>query len=145
MEDGWHYGAEVSLTTKARYRRSVAGAIRNRLPLVPRRPETITRPYPLVRKSDYAHRYQGGKSHQMDFMRGVADLADAIIEGREPRISARFALHVNEIVLALQYPDRMGSPRRLTSSFAPMAPMPWALQEPSHTPGGRNDESARRR
>jgi hypothetical protein len=62
----------------------------------------------------------------MDFARGPAEMAAAIAERRPSRMSARYALHVNEIVLAMQSPAQMGSPRWLASSFQPPAPMPWA-------------------
>jgi predicted dehydrogenase len=127
VDDGWFYGSPVRLTSRVRPRRSLAAALRSRLPGAWPPEETVTERIPLVRKADYAHRYRGGTSHQMDVARGVAELAQAIDERREPRISGRFALHVNEIVLTLQYPERMGSPRRLTTTFPAMQPMPWAM------------------
>lgn len=41
---------------------------------------------------------------QMDFSRGIADQASALAERRAPRISAAFALHINEVVLSIQNP-----------------------------------------
>jgi hypothetical protein len=63
----------------------------------------------------------------MDFGRGIAELASACSEGRESRLSARFALHVTEIVLGIQQPQKYGVPLTLTSTFEPVDPMPWAL------------------
>ena len=82
------------------------------------------RTYPLVRKSDFRFRYDA--THAMDFSRGVAEQAAGIVEGRDPRLSSAFSLHVNEIVLAMQNPEEMGHHRRLTTTFAPPSPMPWA-------------------
>ena len=79
---------------------------------------------PLARRP--AFRYGGKGANRMDFCRGVAELAGSIAEGRPCRLSGRFSLHVNEIVLALQDPAGMGSPRRLTTAFDPVEPMPWA-------------------
>ncbi len=79
---------------------------------------------PPVRRTDFSPRFRG--SHQMDFARGPAELADAIAERRPCRLSARHALHVNEIALAIQYPREMGCPRTLTTTFEPIAPMAWA-------------------
>ena len=62
----------------------------------------------------------------MDFCRGIAEMADAIREQRPCRISARFALHVNEIVLAMQPKPGPGAVRELQSTFEPMRPMDWA-------------------
>jgi hypothetical protein len=87
-------------------------------------PGIAPRRVPLVRKTKPRHRYQG--TTEMDFARGPAELAAAIAEKRPCRLSADFALHVNEIVLAMQNPGRMGCPYRVTSTFEPVKPMPWA-------------------
>jgi predicted dehydrogenase len=84
--------------------------------------------YPLVRKPTF--RYGGKGARRMDFCRGVAELAGAAAEGRACRLSGRFSLHVNEIVLALQDPATMGSPRFLSTTFDPVEPMPWASNPP---------------
>jgi predicted dehydrogenase len=84
--------------------------------------------YPLVQKPTFQYGGKGAK--RMDFCRGVAELAGAITEGRPCRLSARFSLHVNEIVLALQDPVTMGSPRFLKTTFDPVEPMPWASSAP---------------
>jgi hypothetical protein len=62
----------------------------------------------------------------MDSYRGLAELADAVQSQREPRLDARWALHVNELVLATQYPERYGPVREVASTFEPMQPMSWA-------------------
>lgn len=62
----------------------------------------------------------------MDFTRGIAEMAEALDADRTPRLSGDFALHVTEVSLALQYPDRFGADYRVTSRLAPMEPMPWA-------------------
>jgi predicted dehydrogenase len=79
---------------------------------------------PLVRKADFHYKTVG--SNRCDYARGVAELAASIREDRPCRLSARFSLHVNEITLTLQDPEGMGCPRRLTTTFDPVAPMPWA-------------------
>ncbi len=61
-----------------------------------------------------------------DFSKGVAELANAITEGRPCRLSAEHGLHVNEIVLTLQNPQAMNSPRLLQTTFPAIDPMPWA-------------------
>jgi hypothetical protein len=62
----------------------------------------------------------------MDFMRGVAELAAAIREGRSSRLDEDFAVHVTEVTEMLQYPERFERPATVRSSFAPIAPMDWA-------------------
>ena len=83
----------------------------------------LRRKYPLVKKANFL-RYKG--SHHADVSRGIAEMAAAIRENRPCRLSARYALHVNEIVLAIQNPLEMKSPRRLESTFDTIDPMPWA-------------------
>ena len=62
----------------------------------------------------------------MDFSSGVAELADSIAENRPCRLSARFCLHVNELVLAIQNASEVGQPYRVESTFDPIEPMAWA-------------------
>lgn len=80
--------------------------------------------YPLVGKTRGRFRYKG--SQQMDFCRGVAELASAITEKRACRLSARYSLHNNEVVLAIHNALETGSPSKISSSFEPIEPMPWA-------------------
>jgi hypothetical protein len=59
-------------------------------------------------------------ANPMDFCRGIAELAAAVRDAREPTLTARWSLHVTELVLAMQNPERLGSPRRLSTRFAPL-------------------------
>jgi predicted dehydrogenase len=81
-------------------------------------------PIPPVRESKFDSYPRN--THHMDFARGVAEQAEALRESRPCRLSARFMLHVNEIVLALQPPRGASGTRVITSTFDPIAPMPWA-------------------
>lgn len=110
IKDCWYYGAPVYI------KRSI-NIGRKRL-------ENFWKQnYPLVKKAPKLG-YRG--SQQMDFCRGVAEMAAAIIQERPCRLSARFSLHNNEIVLAINNSLETGSPYKLTSSFEPVEPMPWA-------------------
>ena len=80
--------------------------------------------YPLAARGT---RYNYRGTQQMDFARGVADLASAIREGRPARLSARYSLHINEIVLAVQNATEGSSTYSMTTSFDAIEPMPWAL------------------
>lgn len=119
VEDCWDYGSAVTLTkrTPLRIRAEKHPNAARILGLGPRA-------YPLVRKPGFRSRTRG--SNPMDFARGVAELAESVRTGRPCRLSPRYALHVNEVVLAMASPDVMGSPRQITSTFEPLAPMPWA-------------------
>lgn len=61
----------------------------------------------------------------MNFMLGPAEMLDAIAHGRAPRLGADFALHLNEVTLAIHEAGR-GAVTEIGTRFAPVAPMPWA-------------------
>jgi len=75
-----------------------------------------------VRRSAFA--YDDHRGLRMDFARGIAELADALVEDREPRLSARWSLHVTELALAMNAGE--GIRREMRTTFAPIMPMPWA-------------------
>jgi predicted dehydrogenase len=79
--------------------------------------------YRLARSGEGRARYRGAQ--RRDFARGIADLAAAILERREPRLSEDFCLHVTEVVLAMSGAGGTGS-TRMRTTFGPPAPMPWA-------------------
>jgi predicted dehydrogenase len=120
VKEAWDFGSPVLLKkwtpfTFRAERRSPALA---HLAVGPRQ-------IPLVRAPRF--RSKGKGANPIDFSRGVAELADAIREDRRCRLAPDFSLHVTEIALTLHAPTQMGSPRRMTTTFAPMDPMPWAL------------------
>jgi len=80
------------------------------------------RRYPFCRPPS-GHRVSRDKP--VDFLRGPAELIEAISEGRDSRLSGRFAAHIVELTERLQWPARFAS-TRVDTSFAPIAPMPWA-------------------
>jgi predicted dehydrogenase len=108
-EDTWFYGSRVTL------RRSVNLGPRHQW--LPRRRLKLA-----GRPAKYGYR----GIQQMDFARGVADLASAVREGRSPRLSARYCLHTNEIVLAVSDVLRTSSSYQMTTVFEPIDPMPRA-------------------
>ena len=71
-----------------------------------------------------------GPSH-VAWARGVADLAEAIVEDRPHRASAEQAAHVVEILEAIE--TSMAADGRsvpVSSSFEPPALLPWAVPDP---------------
>jgi predicted dehydrogenase len=64
----------------------------------------------------------------MDFFRGVAEMVDAIDAKRRCLLPADFALHVNELTLAIQNAGRAAPPYRLTTSFEPLSPSSSTLE-----------------
>jgi len=65
---------------------------------------------------------------KVDFCLGPVDLARAIREGRAPRLSARFCLHITEVALAIS--NALDGPAvvEIESRFDAPEPMPWAMQ-----------------
>ncbi len=62
----------------------------------------------------------------VEWGRAVADMADALVQGRPHRASGEQAAHVVEIVCAAATSMERGQPVAVHSSFAPPAPMDWA-------------------
>ncbi len=84
--------------------------------------------YPLVGPPAALARAQmrrlGGK--KVDYCLGIAEMAAAIRENRPCRLSARYCLHHDEVVLAIHHAMETGSLYQVTTSFDPLEPMPWA-------------------
>ena len=110
-EDSWFYRSPVYIKRQMTIRRKTF--------LTPWKEKCS-----LVGKGLSNYGYRG--SQQMDFSRGLVELAEAIEENRPCRLSADFCLHVNEMVLAIQNALNTSSPYQLTTTFAPIDPMPWA-------------------
>jgi predicted dehydrogenase len=63
----------------------------------------------------------------VEFARGVAELADAILAGRPHRASPEHARHVIEIIAGIERScAREGETISLQTTFVPSAPMEWA-------------------
>jgi predicted dehydrogenase len=92
------------------------------------RRKTIMSPFKtrcrLVGEDKGRYRYRGAQ--QMDFARGVAEVAAAVREERSSRLSGRYSLHVNEMVIAVDEARDTAAPYKMTTTFDPIAPMPWA-------------------
>ena len=111
MDDCWDYRSPIHIKRFLKIRRKML--------LNP-----LAQKYPLP-KSNYGRLTDRG-AQAMDFCRGIAEMADAIAQGRSPRLSARYCLHVNEMVLAIQNSLDTGSPYAVKTDFEPVLPMPWA-------------------
>jgi predicted dehydrogenase len=95
--------------------------LRNLLRSAPREDDwLIWKKYTLVNASE---RQFDSKRKRVDFCRGPAELAAALEEHRPCRLSAQLGLHITELIEGLQYPERFGFRRKLTSSFAPIEPL----------------------
>jgi predicted dehydrogenase len=112
IEDCWFYEAPVQI------RRMIS--IRRKTMMSP-----IAERVPLLKNPDKGSSKTRG-AQKMDFARGVAELANSIREKRDCRISSRFSLHVNEIVLAIQNAMDDSCTHKMKTTFEPIEPMPWA-------------------
>ncbi len=63
---------------------------------------------------------------RVDFCLGPSALAAAIREERPCRLSARYCLHTNEVVLAIHNALETGATYKVKTSFDPIDPMPYA-------------------
>lgn len=70
---------------------------------------------------------------RVDFGLGPAELALALREGRPCRLSPEYCLHNTEVVLAIHNSTNSGTHYKVTTSFAPMEPYPWALVHLEHS------------
>ncbi|MFC7550034.1 Gfo/Idh/MocA family protein [Plantactinospora sp. GCM10030261] len=80
--------------------------------------------YPPVRVDAERHRYYD--THDMDFARGVAEVAAQAAGSPSRHMDARHALHVLEIVLAITASATGPARTAIRSTFDPIEPMPWA-------------------
>jgi predicted dehydrogenase len=63
------------------------------------------------------------RSKPVDFLRGPAEVAAAIAEGRPCRLTPELGVHVVELIEALQYPGRHGHHKALASTFPAITPI----------------------
>lgn len=109
-DDCWYYRSPVYIRKRLTIRRKTFES-------------PLKQKYPLAGQGN-KYKYKG--SQQMDFARGVAEMAEAIAQKRPCRLSAEYSLHINEIVLAIQNALETGTAYKLKSTFEPIEPMPWA-------------------
>lgn len=80
--------------------------------------------YPMTRGPERSFRYND--THDIDWMRGVAELAQAIRAGERSRLSGDRALHILEATLAISDARGRDSYRRIEHPFESVEPMAWA-------------------
>lgn len=62
----------------------------------------------------------------MNFALGPVEMLEAIAQGRPCRLGGDYALHLNEVTLAIQNAGESTGAQAMQTSCAPMEPMPWA-------------------
>jgi predicted dehydrogenase len=63
----------------------------------------------------------------MNFALGPAEMVAALQEGRPCRLGADFALHLNEVTLAIQNAQADTGVQHMTTRCPPVEPLPWTL------------------
>jgi predicted dehydrogenase len=63
----------------------------------------------------------------MNFALGPVEMLESISENRPCRLSNEFALHLNEVTLAMQNAGAESGSQVMTTCCSPMEPMPWAI------------------
>jgi hypothetical protein len=117
IEEPWDYASRVKFRPVSQGR--IARFLERRLGGI-----GSAKTLPMVR-TPALQKKRGGPT--MDFARGVAELAAAIMENRTCRLDVDFAVHIAEVTEMLQHPERFARPAPVESSFSPIAPMEWAL------------------
>jgi predicted dehydrogenase len=82
----------------------------------------IQRKYPYARRPKFRSS-TGNKL--VDFLRGPAELVEAIEQQRPCRLSPELGVHMVELIETLQFPERFDCPRTLQTTFDPIEPLPW--------------------
>lgn len=62
----------------------------------------------------------------MNFALGPVEMLEAIAQGRPSRLGGDYALHLNEVTLAIQNAGETSGAQVMQTRCAPMEPMPWA-------------------
>ncbi len=111
LDEAWNNAAKV------RFRRRFA--IRRRL---------VSAPFARTLRVPGPTRPKTGRwgSASMNFMLGVSEMAEAIVQNRPSRMSADLALHLTEVTLAIQNAGETTGAQTMRSRCDPIQPMPWA-------------------
>lgn len=107
IHDAWDYRARVSVKRYLTIKRRM-----------------LTVPVGSERLVDLGFRPSKKSKHPMQFCRGPAEMAAAVIEARRPRIAPDYCLHNNEIALAIH--EGMDKPGlyRMRTTFEPLEKLP---------------------
>ena len=80
-----------------------------------------------IRLSNPTHPFAGKwGAANMNFALGPLEMIESLQENRQCRLSNAFALHLNEVTLAIQNAGDTDCVQDMTTRCEPMEPMPWA-------------------
>lgn len=80
---------------------------------------------PAFKSAGGGNLLRSGGNKPVDFLRGTADMADAIRSGRAPRLSADLGVHMVELIEKLQHPERFDPVHQMKTSFDSIKPLDW--------------------
>ena len=112
LEECWANGAPVRLRKRHVFRRRLFNS-------------PFARRVNTGRATDPKVGRRGAAS--MNFALGPAELLAALREGRPSRLNADFALHMNEVTLAIQNAGDAAGVQVMSTRCPPVAPMDWTL------------------
>lgn len=119
VDECWNYCAPVYWERYSKLRfRAERYAITKTFPKLAQCFSPRPRVYPPVKRSSLKKR---NARFRMDYARGIAELAESIIARRSPNLAADHALHVTELVLAIQKP--CNRPYQVKTTFGRLQPM----------------------
>jgi predicted dehydrogenase len=114
IDEIWHFGAPVRLRRFSDLNlRAETYSWIGRNPVTQLMFGLVARKLTLSPSANWRRRI---RRHEMDYALGISELAAAIHENRPPRLSARLALHVTELVLAIDQSRDSGVSVHLTTS-----------------------------
>jgi predicted dehydrogenase len=111
IDECWNNEAKVRIRKRHTIRRRLING------LFARQVKINGRTHPMVRRSGAA---------SMNFALGPAEVLAAVRENRPSRLNADFALHLNEVTLAIQNAGNSCGSQIMTTRCPEMLPMPWA-------------------
>ncbi len=138
VEETWDYGTDIRVQPRDWNRNSLRTPLNHLAMRVWRRMtrhikalkifEKFASPHgpriPLVRP---VPEFNWEMGLHMDFSRGIQEMAEAIDEKRDSRLSAQFSLHINELALAIHNARNLKQPYEMTTTIPAVQPMPWAI------------------
>lgn len=130
VKDAWNYHSPVFFNKRLNKSKIKMNPwirrIKERIPFLTSKGHYPKKAASILLSNPASDRPQQNQLNIMDYGRGIAEMAAAIGEGRQCRLSAEHALHVTELTIALQSPQEMGIPYKMKSTYESIEPMPWA-------------------
>lgn len=130
VKDAWDYSSPILLNKRLNKsllkKPTFSRRLRQRIPFLAKKGAYPDKATSNLLSNPDAILQKKNRLNIMDYGRGIAEMSAAIVKGRKCRLSADHALHVTELTIALQSPQKLGVPYKMKSLFSDIKPMPWA-------------------